>query len=134
MGDVGSVLRTRGTGPHDRGHDGRPPADRRTVRDPGRAHLTGPSPLHPDDLGLNAAQRHRVQDHVCGLAWRRQDGFDGLADAECAGRGLVVEACRDSPIGRDEELLEVPPDVAGVAVLVGDVDHRLIDRIPVRRR
>ena len=30
------------------------------------------------------------------------------------------EACRDRPVGRDEELLEVPPDVAGVPVGVGD--------------
>src|SRR5690606_15239372 len=65
--------------------------------------------------------------------WRVFSGREGLLDG---GDDLVRlrldlgrEARRDRAVGRDQELLEVPADVAGVAAGVGRADQAPVERV-----
>ena len=105
--------------------DGLPPADRGfpswASRQPPHAHCST-APF----AGSTAVPGESIE---CGPLLQR--GLNGLDDLGCIGLGTRAEAGDHLAVGADEELLEVPLHVAGLARGVGGLGERGIQRVAV---
>src|SRR5689334_23433324 len=59
-----------------------------------------------------------------------QQSLDRRGDLGRVRLGRGAEPAADNAVRADQELLEVPPDVAGVALGVGRVDQPVVERVP----
>src|SRR5262249_24079155 len=81
-----------------------------------------PAPIARGPARAEARARH-------GARSGREVGLDGLDDGRVVGHDRRPEALDDGAVGAHEELLEVPLDVTGAALVVGGGRELVVERV-----
>src|SRR5699024_1409304 len=117
----------------DRARPGRVPVPAAGPRRTGRsAELTGPH-TRPRPVPCTGRDRRRGDGArwSCAAPGLRQGVVDRGDQFGGARLGARTETAQNLAVGGDQELLEVPLDVPGLAVGVGGLRQLLVDRVPV---
>ena len=94
-----------------------------------RDGFTGKMAIHPDQVAPINRAFTPAPDAVA-RARRIVEAFQAAGDAGVVGLDRGVEPRHHAAVGVEDELLEVPGDVAGAALLVGGLRELVVQRVP----